>query len=115
MAALSGRKLVTTMNKNVKRIYFTHYELLELMAITRANKAAAMKNRNKAEAALVDELSHKLQKFDVDANGAYLLIDAVTRYSLWLCTEKYISFCADQRHHEEYALAVGIAAKLSDC
>lgn len=102
------------MGKNNKRIDLTHHELLELMAVVRVMKIAAIKQHNKAEATLLDELSSKLLKFDLDFDGAYMLLDSITRYSLWLCIEKYISFCAETHQHNEYILAVDIATKLSN-
>lgn len=101
------------MSKNFKRIDLTHYELLELMAVVRVIKSAAVEQRNVAEVHLMDDLTDKLLKFDIDTDGAVLKLSSTVRYSLWLCIEKYITFCADTKQHDGYVRAVTIATKLS--
>lgn len=101
------------MSKNIKRIDLTHHELLELLAVVRVMKTCAVRQCNKAEAKLMDEITDKLLRFDLDFDGAYLLLDNLSRYSLWICIEKYIAFCAETKQHDEYAFAVTIATKLS--
>lgn len=96
-----------------KRIWFTHHELLETIAIVQAVKYAAAKQQNKAESKLMGALLSKLLDFDIDSSGTVVELDSMARYSLWSCVEHYITFCADTHQHIEYALAVTIATKLS--
>lgn len=100
--------------KNVnKKIWFTHHELLELIAIVQAVKYAAAKQQNKAEVKLMNSLLNKLLDFDIDCRGTVVVLDNMSRYNLWSITEQYINFCADTKQHIEYALAVTISTKLS--
>ena len=98
----------------MKYIHFNDRELLKLIAIIRGLKADAAGQRNKAETALMNELINKLLRYEMADDGSIVLLDAVTRYSLWLCVEKYINFCAEARNHHEYCVAVGISEKLSN-
>lgn len=101
------------MRNNDKRIWFTHHELLELIAIVRAVKYGATKQQNKAEVRLTNSILNKLLDFDIDSKGTVVMLDSMTRYTLWNFVEQYIGFCADTKQHIEYALAVTISTKLS--
>lgn len=96
-----------------KQIWFTHHELLELIAIVQAIKCAAIKQCNKAEVKLMNSLLCTLLDFDIDCRGTVVVLDSMTRYNLWNLVEQYINFCAETRQHIEYALAVTISTKLS--
>ena len=101
------------MNANNKRIWFTHHELLEMIAIVQAVKYGAAKQQNKAEVKLTNSLLNKLLDFDIDCKGTVVMLDSMTRYTLWNFVEQYINFCAETKQHIEYGLAVTIATKLS--
>ena len=101
------------MDNNCKKIHFTHHELLELLAIVQAIKCAAAQQHNKPEVKLMNELTSKLLSFDLDRNGTMVEADRMMRFSLWMCVEKYISFCSDTKQYDEYSLAVTLATKLS--
>lgn len=101
------------MNATVKKVNMTHHELLELLAVVRVIKEVAVQQNNKPEVKLMNELTHKLLNFRVDNVGTTIELDRMTRFSLWLCMEKYIEFCAETRQTDEYATAVMIATKLS--
>lgn len=102
------------MEKNTaKRVHLTHHELLELIAVVRCIKHVAAQQHNKAEVKLMNELLTKLLDYDVDEAGTAIVIDRMTRFSLWLCMEKYIAFCSETKQYNEYALAVTISSKLS--
>lgn len=96
-----------------KRIWFTHHELLETIAIVQAVKYAAAKQQNKAEIKLMNSLLNKLLDFDIDCRGTVVMLDSMTRYNLWNYVERYIEFCSETNQHIEYALAVTISTKLS--
>lgn len=102
------------MRNNDKRIWFTHHELLELIAIVQAVKYGAAKQQNKAEVKLTNSLLNKLLDFDIDSKGTVVMLDSMTRYTLWSFVEQYISFCCDTHQHIEYVLAVTISTKLSN-
>ena len=95
------------------RIWFTHHELLELIAIVQAVKYAAAKQQNKAEVKLTNSILNKLLDFDIDSRGTVVVLDNMTRYTLWNFVEQYITFCAESRQYDEYGLAVTISTKLS--
>ena len=95
------------------RIWFTHHELLELIAIVQAVKYGAAKQQNKAEVRITNSLLNKLLDFDIDSRGTVVMLDSMTRYTLWNFVEQYINFCSETRQHIEYALAVTISTKLS--
>ena len=101
------------MKSNTKRVWLTHQELLETIAIVRAIKQAAVKQHNKAELRLMNEILNTLLDFDIDSKGTVVVLDSMTRYSLWNFVEQYATFCADNKMHIDYALAVTIATKLS--
>ena len=102
------------MKNNTRRIYLTHHELLEVIAIVRAIKQAALKQHNKAEVKLMNGLLSELLDFDIDSKGTVVALDDMTRYTLWNFVEQYINFCAETKQHIEYALAVTISMKLSN-
>lgn len=101
------------MEKTIKIINLTHHELLEMIAVVKVIKSVAAQQKNMAEVKLMNELTRKLLNFDIDAKGTTVKLDNMTRFSLWLCMEKYINFCSDTHQHDEYALAVTISTKLS--
>lgn len=101
------------MDKTNRNVYFSHHELLELLAVTRTLRMAATSQRNKAEAKLMSELTNKLLRFHIDENGASVILDSVSRFALWSAMETYASYCSDTRQLSEYALAVVIMEKLS--
>lgn len=101
------------MKNNDRRIWFTHHELLETIAIVQAVKYGAAKQQNKAEVKLTNSILNKLLDFDIDCQGTVVLLDNMTRYTLWNFVEQYIAFCSDTHQHIEYALAVTISTKLS--
>lgn len=97
----------------IKNVNLTHHELLELISVVKAIKQVAVHQRNTAEVKLMSELTRKLLDFDIDKHGTVIKLDNMTRFSLWLCMEKYINFCTETRQHDEYVLAVTISTKLS--
>lgn len=101
------------MEKTIKLINLTHHELLELIAVVKCIKRVAAQQKNTAEVKLMSELTRKLLDFDIDEHGTSIKLDNMTRFSLWLCMEKYIEFCSATHLHKEYALAVTISTKLS--
>jgi len=101
------------MNNVAKKVNLTHHELLELIAIVRTHKDAAVNQRNKPEAKLMNELTRKLLTFSVDGKGTYVELDRMERFGLWMCMENYINFCSETNQHDEYVVAVTIATKLS--
>jgi hypothetical protein len=96
-----------------KTVILSHHELLELIAVVKTIKSAAIQQKNMAEVKLMNELMHKLLDFTVDIDRTTVQLDRMSRFSLWLCMEKYIEFCAETKQHTEYAVAVTIATKLS--
>lgn len=101
------------MRTNNARIWFTHHELLELIAIVQAVKYGAAKQQNRAEVKLTNSLLNKLLDFDIDCRGTVVELDYMSRCALWNFVEQYINFCAETKQHIEYALAVTISTKLS--
>lgn len=101
------------MRNNNAQVWLTHHELLELIAIVQAVKYGAAKQQNKAEVKLTNSLLNKLLDFDIDSRGTVVVLDNMTRYTLWNFVEQYINFCAETKQHIEYALAVTISMKLS--
>ena len=101
------------MDKATKRVHLTHHELLELIAVVKVIKQVAAQQKNMAEVKLMNELTKKLLDFDVDIKGTTIELDRMSRFGLWLCMEKYINFCSETHQHDEYAVAVTIATKLS--
>lgn len=101
------------MNTTAKHVNLTHHELLELMSIVKVHRQAAIDQRNKAEVKLMNELTRTLMNYRVDKLGTTVELDRMTRFSLWLCMENYINFCAETKQYDEYALAVTISTKLS--
>lgn len=100
-------------NTGNKKIWFTHHELLETIAIVQAVKYGAAKQCNKAEVKITNSLLNKLLDFDIDSRGTVVELDYMTRCTLWNYVEQYIGFCAETKQHIEYALAVTISTKLS--
>lgn len=96
-----------------KKVCLTHHELLELIAVVRTHKEAAINMRNKPEAKLMSELTRKLLTFNVDGNGTSVELDRMERFSLWMCMENYVNFCVETHQIDEYATAVLISTKLS--
>lgn len=101
------------MDKTIKKVNLTHHELLELIAVVRVIKQVAAQQKNIAEVKLMNELTKKLLNYDIDDKGTTVELDSMSRFGLWLCMEKYISFCSETKQYTEYALAVTIATKLS--
>lgn len=101
------------MEKTIKIIKLTHHELLELIAVVKVIKQVAVQQKNMAEIKLMNELTKKLLDFDIDNSGTTVKFDSMTRFSLWLCMEKYINFCVETHQNDEYVVAVTIATKLS--
>lgn len=101
------------MKNTTKRICLTHHELLKVISIVQIVKYSAAKRRNRAEIKLANELLRSLLEYDVDSVGAVVVLDSMSRYNLWNYVEQYINFCADNKQHIEYALAVTISTKLS--
>lgn len=101
------------MKNTEKRVYLTHQELLKIISIVQAVKYAAAKRHNKAEIRLMNEMLNKLLDFDMDCKGTVIVLDCMSRCTLWNYVEQYINFCAETRQHIEYALAVTISTKLS--
>ena len=101
------------MRNNNTQIWFTHHELLELIAIVQAVKYGAAKQQNMAEVKLTRSILNKLLDFDIDSRGTVVVLDSMSRYTLWSFVEQYINFCAETKQHIEYALAVTISTKLS--
>lgn len=101
------------MEKTIKIVKLTHHELLELISVVKVIKQVAAQQKNMAEVKLMNELTKKLLDFDIDNKGTTVKLDSMTRFSLWLCMEKYINFCVETRQNDEYVVAVTIATKLS--
>lgn len=102
------------MNKDIKRIELTHHEMLELLAIVGAIKQSAAERRNKSEVKLMNELTRRLLTYDLDVNSVLIELDNMSRFSLWMCVDKYADFCSETHQLHEYALAVTISTKLSN-
>lgn len=95
-----------------KTIHFTHRELLELICIVRCHREVAEIKNNAEEAAYMNELLNALEGFHVDENGAYVTLENMTRFSLWLCVETYVNFCKETKQLNELTVAISIYEKL---
>lgn len=95
-----------------KTIHFTHYELLNLICIVRCHRKVAEVQNDAENAACMTELLNALEGFSVDENAAYVTLDRMTRFGLWLCVETYINFCRDTEQLNELTVATSIYEKL---
>lgn len=98
--------------RNKDFVNFTHYELLKLASVVRGVKAAALQQHNRAEYQLMKELLRSLATYDVDAYGCMVMLDRVSKFTLWSVMETYASYCSDTNQYIEYAHAVTIMEKL---
>lgn len=95
-----------------KNVHFTHYEMLNLICIVRCHGKVAEARNDTEEATYMTELLSTLSGFSVDENGAYVTLDRMTRFGLWLCVETYINFCKETEQLNELSVATSIYKKL---